>query len=145
MDIKPISVIQANVNRQYNAQHELIQTFMSKDYSIAIVCEPYVGSGPGVHSIQGVDIHQFTSGDRVKACVLIKQTFGTSLGVTQLSTTNLAVVKIKLRQRTLFIASAYIEPDTDTNHTYDAITKFLIDTRGSHIILAGDLNGHHTE
>ena len=86
---------------------------MANNYSIALLSEPYVGSNTTAHHIQGVDIHQFSTIEHVKACVLIKQTFGDSIGLTQLSTSNLAVVQLKVGQRKFHVASAYVEPDID--------------------------------
>ena len=129
MVVRPFRVLQANVMKCYASHQELIRHFISNDFSIALISEPYVGSNSSVASIKGIDIYQFTYVNRVKACVLIKQSFCNSLGVTQLSTPNLAVVKLKADHRDLFIASAYIEPDSDTSNTFDAINKFLHKTR----------------
>ena len=116
---------------------------MANNISIALVSEPYVGRETTVHAIRGVNIFQFATNGRVKACVLIKDNFGVALGVTQLSTSNLAVVEIKLRQRKLFIASAYIEPDADPNNTINAINEFITTTNGSYQVLGGDINASH--
>ena len=118
---------------------------MANNYSIALLSEPYVGSNTTVHHIQGVDIHQFPTIEHVKACVLIKQTFGDSIGLTQLSTSNLAVVQLKVGQRKFHVASAYVEPDIDKNNTMDSLTKLLHETRGSTLAIGGDFNGSHYE
>ena len=142
MAAEPIRVIQANVMRCMASQHELVKHFLSTDNTIAIISEPYVGRGPGVHSIQGIDIYQSSSTERVKACVMVKQGCINALGITQLLTPNLSVIEISLSQRKLFIASAYIEPDNDKANTIDALNKLLHETYCSYIIIGGDFNGH---
>ena len=114
MGIKPISVLQCNVQRSYASQHELVCTFMSNKYSICLITEPYTGSASAVHNIQGVDVFQFPAGSttagspKVKACILVKQSAAIAIGCSQHSTPNLAVIQINIAQRRLFVASAYI-------------------------------------
>ena len=143
MVVKPIRVIQANVNKCEASQKELLDHFHSKDYSIALISEPFVGNRIDVRPIQGVDVFQFSTTTRVKACIFIKKNSLDALGITQFSTPNLSVIKLKINQRPVFIASAYIEPDADNINTKDAINKLLHETRGHQIIIGGDLNGRN--
>ena len=143
MDTKPIRVLQCNAMRCRATQIELTKQFISNDYSIALISEPFVGGNTTLHAITGVNIFQFPTTGRVKACILIKETFGVALGVTHFSTSNLAVVQIKIRGRKLFIASAYIEPEIDANNTINAITYFLNETKGSLQLVGGDFNASH--
>ena len=56
MNNTPLKVLQANVARSKGAHHELIRHFLNNDYSVALVCEPYIGRGPEVNNIVGIDI-----------------------------------------------------------------------------------------
>ena len=142
----PIKVIQANVRRCANAQKELVNHFVNNDYSIALISEPFVGRGTIVRTMVGIDVFQFsTTTGPVKACVLMKQSFGSALGLTQYSSSNLAVVQISIRQRKLLFASVYIEPDDDTNNTFTKLTKFVFDNQGQSIVIGGDVNGNHQD
>ena len=143
MDVKPIRVLQCNAMHCNNSQIELTRHFMSNNFSIALISEPYVGSNTTLHAIRGVNIFQFPTNGRVKACILIKESFGVAIGATQYSTSNLAVAKVNLGQRKLFIASTYIEPNDDANGTINAITSFLSDTKGSLQLVGGDFNASH--
>ena len=147
MNNTPLKVLQANVARSKCAHHELIRHFLNNDYSVALVCEPYIGRGPEVNNIVGIDIFQFTTQGRpVKACLLIKQSAWGALGATQYSTPNLAVAHLKVGQRRLIFASIYIEPDADNCNTMDALNKLLFDNNGrSPIIIGGDVNAQHQE
>ena len=151
MTAKPLRVLQANVRRCQKAQHECVRHFLSSDFSIALICEPYVGRGPEVHSIIGLDIYQFTASgsgtppERVKACVLIKQSFGCALGLTQDSSPNLSVVQIKVGQRKVILASVYIEPDVDTSNTIEALTRLYMKYPGASFIVGGDINARHQD
>ena len=146
MNSTPLKVLQANVARSQKAQHEFIRHFMESDHSVALLCEPYIGRGPEVHNIVGLDIYQFTTNGRpVKACVLIKQEVEGVLGATQYSTPNLAVVQAKVAQRHYMFASIYIEPDVDESLTLDALNKLLFDNSRTPIIIGGDVNASHQE
>ena len=129
-----LKVIQYNANRRREGQHEFLRDFTIADYNIALISEPYVGRGPGVPSYQGLGVYQFTSGSRVKACVITKPILGSALGVSQLSTSNLAVIQLRVNHRPLFIVSAYVEPDEDPNDTLAAIGRLLLATQGSQLI-----------
>ena len=143
MGYKSLRVLQCNVMRSHASHHELVRHFMSSDFIAALISEPYVGSSKSVHSIQGVHIIQFPSESRVKACVLVKQNAGSVLGLSQYSTPNLSVVQLRLQQRPLLLASAYIEPDDDPSNTLAAINLLLQDTKSSLCVLGMDANGSH--
>ena len=141
-----IKVIQANVRRCANAQKELVDHFIKNDYSIALISEPYVGRGTIVRTMVGIDLFQFpTTAGPVKACVLIKQSFGAALGLTHFSSSNLAVVQISIRQRKHLFASVYIEPDDDADNTLTKLTKLVFDHLGQSIVVGGDVNAHHQD
>ena len=143
MASKNIRVLQCNVNRCHASHHRLLYHFMSNNFAIALVTEPYVGRETTVHDIRGVNIFQLPENGRVKACVMIKEKFGVALGITQLSTSNLAVVQIKIDQRKLLIASIYFEPDEDPNSTIHAIIEFITNTGGTYQLICGDINASH--
>ena len=134
--------------RSYAAQHELLQFFMSQPFSVLLLSEPYTGPRTTVHSIRGVRVHQFPMAGqgqerRVKACILVKEEYGTSIGLAQHSSANLAVVRIPLQQRQLTIMSAYIEPDIDKHNTIPALASALSSMEGQLVLLGMDGNGAH--
>ena len=142
----PIKVIQANVQHSANAHKEFVDNFTINDYSIALISEPYIGRGPGVQNIVGVDVFQFSSPNRpIKACVLVKQSLGGAFGLTQFSSSNLAVVQLTVGQRKLLFASIYIEPDNDPNNTLLTLTKLVFDNRVHSIVIGGDVNAKHQD
>ena len=150
MSAKPVRVLQANVRQCQKAHHECVRHFLSNDFSIALISEPYVGRGPEVHFIAGVDIYQFsTSGStipgRIKACILIKQSFGSALGLTQDSSPNLAVVQIMAEQRRIIVASIYIEPDVDASDTGSKLNRLFLNHPGASFIVGGDVNAGHQD
>ncbi|CAG4990264.1 unnamed protein product [Parnassius apollo] len=61
-----------NLDRCKNAQHEILLSFMAGDYDIALISEPYIGSGEQVKSTFGIDTYQFFTGNKIKACILAK-------------------------------------------------------------------------
>ncbi|CAG5032590.1 unnamed protein product [Parnassius apollo] len=40
-----LKILQCNLDRCKNAQHEILLSFMAGDYDIALISEPYIGSG----------------------------------------------------------------------------------------------------
>ena len=142
----PIKVIQANLQHCANAHKEFVDHFNTNDYSIALISEPYIGRGPCVQNIVGVDVYQFYSSNRpVKACVLLKQSLGGVLGLSHFSSSNLAVVQLTVQQRKLLFASVYIEPDDDPNNTLVTLTKLVFDNLGLPIVIGGDVNAKHQD
>ena len=135
--------------------HELKHTFLSSDFAIAIVSEPYTGASLTVSNIPGVDVFQFettsfstsssTSSEKrkVKACILVKPELVSAFGCSQFSSPNNAVIQIVLNNRKTYIASTYIEPREDAFNTINVLHTFLSLTEGSQIVLCGDFNGHH--
>ena len=94
---------------------------MSGDYSFLLISEPYVGSNAEVHPVQGENVFQLCSSDRVKACVITREGQLDAILCAQYSTSNLAVIEVQSAQRKLIIASVYIEPDVDQHETIKSI------------------------
>lgn len=116
---------------------------MAHDYDVALVTEPYVGARSVVSNINGVIIHQFSNGGRVKACIFVKDRL-VSLGLAQHSSTNLCVISMKLSIRSITFASLYIEPDNDESSSLQALTTLLTGSKTS-CVVGGDVNGRHFE
>ncbi|CAK1591930.1 unnamed protein product [Parnassius mnemosyne] len=142
---KPAIVVtpKCNIDRSKKSLHEFIIFFMAGDYQIALLAEPYVGSGNEVRPIQGLNIYQFSQKGRVKACILTKPGCGQVLGMSQYSNTNFCVIQFKSGGQKMLIASAYIEPDSDGNNTLEHIDNFLQTSRCPNTIIGGDFNGWH--
>ena len=79
----------------------------------------------------------------MKACVVLKEGFGPTLGWTQDSTPNMAVVQVRFRNRTLFLTSAYVEPDVDARNTLGRLDDFLKSHLDAQHIIGMDGNGKH--
>ncbi|CAG4949792.1 unnamed protein product [Parnassius apollo] len=112
-------------------------------YQIALLSEPYVGSGNEVRPTQGLNIHQFGGKGRVKACILTKPGCGQVIGMSQYSNSNLCVIQFTSGGHKILIASAYIEPNSDENNTLEHIDNFLKISRCPNTIIGGDFNGWH--
>ncbi|CAG5043528.1 unnamed protein product [Parnassius apollo] len=112
-------------------------------YQIALLSEPYVGSGNEVRPTQGLNIHQFGGKGRVKACILTKPGCGQVIGMSQYSNSNLCVIQFTSGGHKILIASAYIEPNSDENNTLEHIDSFLKISRCPNTIIGGDFNGWH--
>ncbi|CAG5034261.1 unnamed protein product [Parnassius apollo] len=110
---------------------------MAGDYDIALISEPYVGSGDQVKSVIGIDTYQFFTGSRIKACILAKPGCGSILGLSQFSTSNFCVIKLTTGNRNVYIASIYVEPGRDELATLDKLDVFLKDTGDVHKIVGG--------
>ncbi|CAG5017152.1 unnamed protein product [Parnassius apollo] len=138
-----LKILQCNLDRCKNAQHEILLSFMAGDYDIALISEPYIGSGEQVKSTFGIDTYQFFTGNKIKTCILAKPGCGSILGLSQYSTSNFCAIKITFGNRNIYIASIYVEPNIDESNTLDKLDVFLKNTGDSHKIVRGDLNGWH--
>ncbi|CAG5032689.1 unnamed protein product [Parnassius apollo] len=132
-----------NIDRSKKSLHEFILSFMAGGYQIALLSEPYVGSGNEVRPTQGLNIHQFGGKGRVKACILTKPGCGQVIGMSQYSNSNLCVIQFTSGGHKILIASAYIEPNSDENNTLEHIDNFLKISRCPNTIIGGDFNGWH--
>nr|XP_049701290.1 putative 115 kDa protein in type-1 retrotransposable element R1DM [Helicoverpa armigera] len=132
-----------NIDRSKNSLHEFFTYFYNGQYDIALLSEPYIGSGKEVKSISGIDIYQYSRGSNVKACILVKQGRAVVLGESSLSTANLCVIQVKTDHQKMYLGSAYVEPNDDTSSTLEAIDYFLKATSRYKCILGGDFNGWH--
>ena len=112
---------------------------------MALVCEPYVGNGVKVKLTPGVQIYQFTTNTRVKACVWLKEGVGVPLGLTQYSGPNISAIELKLLQRRLILVSAYVEPDDDSSNTIAGLERLMDAMDSQHVIIGMDGNGAHPE
>ena len=138
-----VRVLQCNLGRGFLAQRDIINFFQSSDYNVLLLQEPYTAGTNTVQCVQGLDVFEFPTSGRVKACVIVKPDFATVIGWTQHSSSNLAIIRISLQQRTLYIASAYIEPREDLSDTADRLDAFLKATSGSLQVVGMDANGRH--
>lgn len=141
--INKIKILQCNIDKSRLSLHEFSQYFMTNNYSVALVSEPYIGKTKELKSIRGLNIIQFPNNNEVKACIIAKPELGPILGVSQYSSPNLSVALLNIGGRKLYIASVYVEPNEDNNNTLELLDTFLHDTRNSHQIVGGDLNGWH--
>lgn len=141
--ISKIKILQCNVDRSRRSYHEILRHFIDGDYKIALIAEPYVGSGLEVKPFMGLSVFQYSGGSRVKACILVKPECGSVLGETQYSSPNLCVVQIKAGNRRFYLASVYVEPTNDDANTLERIDLFLRSTDTYHRVIGGDFNGWH--
>lgn len=136
--------VQCNLNRCKAAQEEIVKVLCESENSLALVSEPYIGANNCVKNIPGLDIYQFPAEGRpVKACIFARQGRNATLGLSQFSTPNLAVIMLTLSQSHVNIASAYVEPEEDNFQTLSQIEHFLHNTKNAKTVLAGDMNGKH--
>lgn len=138
-----LKILQINLGRGLNAQHEFLDYFISNEYDIALVSEPYVGKNNCVKNTPGLLLYQFPGNDRTKACIFVKSGLGASLGVAQYSSPNLCVVQFTSAGRRLFLTSVYIEPEVDDACTLNRIERFLQANKNSLHVVGGDFNGWH--
>lgn len=140
-----LSVVQCNLQRSRIAQQEFLQYFLkNRNVNIAIISEPYVGNLPHVRPILGVTVFQFSTSERIKACIFVKEGLPISvIGNSELSTSNLSVIDLKIDHRTFTIASVYIEPRDDLNNTLVALDRLLNEKSSSCAVIGGDFNGNH--
>ncbi|CAK1589899.1 unnamed protein product [Parnassius mnemosyne] len=141
--VNELEVLHCNLDKSKNSQHEFILSFMAGQFQIALVSEPYVGSGNIVKSIPGINIFQFSNGNRVKACIMTKSSCGSVLGLSQFSSANLSAVQLNIGGCKLYIASVYIEPNSDDHNTLQRLDNFLKMTSNCHQLVGGDFNGWH--
>lgn len=144
MAAKDVRILQCNLGRSLAAQHEIVYYFKESTYNVLLLQEPYHGNAIDVQCIYDLDVFQFPSAsNHVKACVVLKEDVGPAIGWTQHSSPNLAIVQIRLRQRTLFLTSAYIEPDVDSLITAERLDVFLKSKPDAIHIIGMDANGSH--
>ena len=146
-----IKVLQANLMRSHASHHEFIQYFLSNEYDIALITEPYVGNSHLVHNIRGIRIFQFPNSQntRIKACVLIRENIEAALGISQHSTPNLAVVQVTVCQRKVTFISAYFEPpvsgEPDPSGSIPKFANILSMANHPNYIIGMDANGDSPE
>ena len=142
---KNIKFIQGNLDKSFYSQQEFIQYFAEMQYDMALVSEPYTSNTGAINSISGVNIYQFKTTDRIKAAVLVKSTLGATIGVSQFSTSNLAIVSLRTNKFKLYIISVYIEPREDPDSTLNKLELFIKHHPHANIIIGGDFNGWHPQ
>ncbi|XP_060801139.1 uncharacterized protein LOC132901923 [Amyelois transitella] len=133
-----------NLQRSYVSQQEFFRHFHLNSYDVALISEPYVGTSLEVKPPPGITIYQFPKGSRVKACIATTSKVA-ALGLTQLSTANLVVIRISLGLNNLEIASFYVEPNVDNDNTLDKLDRFLSTAGSAWRLVGGDANGSHQE
>ncbi|CAG4996055.1 unnamed protein product [Parnassius apollo] len=139
----PLKCLQINLDREYAATNELFKYVTDNQIEIVFVNEPYVGSGTYMRRCPGYHIHQFSTKHHVKACILIKQNIGSSLGISEDSTSNICIVQITTNGKKIFLISVYVEPNTDESNTINTLELFLQKTKNYSHIICGDFNGWH--
>ncbi|CAK1577841.1 unnamed protein product [Parnassius mnemosyne] len=138
-------MLQCNLGRGYAATHELKQYIVNKGYDIVFITEPYVGKNNTLSQINGYSLYQHSKhGSRVKACIAIKNNFGSCLGINQCCTTNLCTVQLSLKDSKLLLICAYVEPDVDEENTLNHLEQILKTSDTTRRIICGDFNGWHT-
>lgn len=119
--------------------HEAVKT----DVDIVLIQEPNTRKGL-LRGFNGYSVFQFkTTEDRVKAAVLIKTSTMSAIGITHLSSANIAVITTTFRKRRLFIASVYIEPREDPNATMTSLRRLLSAAGEDPVVIGGDFNAKH--
>lgn len=107
MDVhNKLHVIQCNTDKSHHSFNELIAYFISSKLTIAFISEPYIGARNEVKSLQGLNVYQFPSNGRVKSCIITKSKI-TCICLSQFSSPNLCVVRIKTGYKHIHLASAY--------------------------------------
>ncbi|CAK1582412.1 unnamed protein product [Parnassius mnemosyne] len=89
------------------------------------------------------NIYQFPTDRHVKACILVRQKIGCTLGMSEYSSPNLCIVQIVIRGKKVFLISAYVEPRNDEINTINSLDFFLQNNPNSIHIIGGDFNGWH--
>ena len=159
-----LKVLQCNVMRSFHAHHEFVHHFVTHDFDVALVTEPYVGRKKEVKNVDGLHIHQFPSSGRVKSCVMVKNHLQ-SLGLAHHSSSNIVTVELKASPSpspspsssastspseasssspSIYLSSVYIEPDDDVSDTLTKLSSVALDHSHRHCIIGGDVNGRHT-
>ena len=149
-----LKVLQCNVMRSFHAHHEFVHHFVTHDFDVALVTEPYVGRKKEVKNVDGLHIHQFPSSGRVKSCVMVKSHLQ-SLGLAHHSSSNIVTVELKASPSSspspspspspsIYLSSVYIEPDVDVGDTLTKLSSVALDHSHRHCIIGGDVNGRHT-
>ena len=143
-----LRLLQCNCRRGYLETEEALDYFRRNNYDAMLMSEPYtrkdvIGGPSTVHCQADLQVFQMTDEGRTKACIFWKPESGVALGQPQWSTSNLAVIEIRLVQKRLFIASGYIEPEADPNGTMEAINNLFLAVGESMVCLGLDANGKH--
>ena len=122
--------------------------FRQNSYDGLLLSEPYtrktaVGRPPTVRQPSDLLLFQNSGDDRSKTCIFWKPDSGAVFGLPQFTTSNLTTIELRLDQRKMVIASAYVEPSMDSHNTINAIGNLLRSYNGSYICLGMDANGKH--
>ncbi|XP_052755584.1 uncharacterized protein LOC128201755 [Galleria mellonella] len=145
--------LQANLGKGFQAQHEFFQYFHNNDYQIALINEPYTGSGTTVTNTHGHDVYQYTDGSRVKACIVVKKGNISTIGMRQHSSPNLCSIRINLNGAKVYVTCIYLEPRISgaaaaaqnciVDRTLRDLEEFVQANPDAAHIIGGDLNGWH--
>lgn len=135
---------QINLARSYNATHELSVHLSNSECHVAFVMEPYTSNIERLKSIPGFTTYQFHTGHPVKAAILVRENFASTLGISEYSNSNICIVRIRDRAgNDVYLTSAYVEPRNDEYNTIDKLEQFLLQTADSKHVICGDFNGWH--
>ncbi|CAK1596679.1 unnamed protein product [Parnassius mnemosyne] len=123
--------------------HEMIKYINDNQCDIVFNSVPYVGKDNAMKCIPNYNIYQYPTAHRVKACLLVRQNIGCTLGISKYSTSNLCIVQIDIGGKKLFLISVYIEPKKDEINTLNSLEIFLQENSNHTHIICGDFNGWH--
>ena len=135
-------VVQANLQRSKLAMNELMMYTERTGVAMALLQEPYVGSMRTVKSYRGARIYQNISEGEgtVKAAIAV---FDQSLEVIQcpeLTTNNIAVVRIRTEFWEITAVSYYFEPEQPIEPYLNHLERICRERGYIKILIGGDAN-----
>lgn len=140
-------VAQINLDKSQKCFNEFCASFHGSEFSVAIVAEPYRGASTSAKGAPGVETFQTPMpGEPVRAAIYIKQRFAAKAGailMAQYSSRDLAIVRLTLGRRPMYIVSLYLPPRSNHVTTLNTLATFLDSIGNSRCLVAGDFNGWH--
>ncbi|CAG4944779.1 unnamed protein product [Parnassius apollo] len=124
------------------APSELLIEASNQRARFALVQEPYVGGTGRVKSQNGIRVFQYADhgSGTVKVAIIV---FDADLHITQypkLTTTNIAVVGIRVRNWEIILVSFYFEPDLPMDSYLAHLRRVQRETGARSVIIGGDSN-----
>ncbi|XP_013172725.1 PREDICTED: uncharacterized protein LOC106121559, partial [Papilio xuthus] len=121
---------------------------MSRKLTFAMIQEPYIGSIGEVKQYPGTRVIQYTrtpNSDKViKSAIIL---FDNTINITQypnLTTENIAVVKLRTRSWEIGVISIYLEGDKPIEPYLEGIKRAVDNIDTQNILLGGDVNAWNT-
>lgn len=139
-------LVQANLQHKKLAMQELIQESVKRNFSFALVQEPYVGAEgeikhhPGIRTIQKLRDRR----GPVKAAIFV---FDDKLRLYEdcaLTTENIAVLTLKTPNCTLALVSVYFEVNQPLTPYLDHVKKIHDKYSSNYLLIGGDVNAWST-